>query len=288
MNGHIKAGTGIASQILQGARLPLAGAGVVWRAPGARRWAVVPLALNCLLYALIICLAVWLADALRIPEVHWEFWWGTGEALASLVNAGTPYIKWLIVVPLIAVLCYFSFTFVGMLIAAPFNDILSEKIESYITGRDTAGNAPLRLTLKATLVSLFSTLRMLLRQMLCALLCLPLLLIPVVGAGVMFVAMSYYAGLGFFDIGMARNFLRHGQKMAAAREIRWQIVGLGIVMQGLFLIPLAGLLLLPLGVAGGTLLYCRFDWTEFMRRRGFSMPEGFIPPNAVRNSGDGS
>ena len=288
MNGHLKTGTGIAGQILQVARLPFTGAGIVWRAPGARRWALVPLALNFLLYALIIFFAVWLANSFRIPEAHWDFWWGTGEALASLVNAGTPYIKWLIVVPLIAVVCYSSFTFVGMLIAAPFNDILSEKIESYITGRDTGGSAPLRLTIKATLISLLSTMRMLARQMLCALLCLPLLLIPVVGAGVMFVAMSYYAGLGFFDIGMARNFLRHGQKMAAAKEIRWQIVGLGMVMQGMFLIPLAGLLLLPLGVAGGTLLYCRFDWPEFAQRRGLTLPEGFIPPRPAQNTGGGN
>lgn len=269
---------GALTQLWQGICLPFEGLAFMRKAPGARRWAIMPLFINMLVYALILILAFWLVEKVHIPEVHWEFWWGLGSALAAFVNVIAPYFKWIVSLPLIFTICYFSFTFMGMLIAAPFNDILSEKIETYLTGYDAAGDAPLRLTLRAMYISLLSSLRFAGRQIICALLCLPLLFIPVAGVIIMFVAMSYYAGLGFLDIGMARNFLAYRHKMVAARENRWRLIGIGLVMELLFLIPLTGLLVLPLGVAGGTLLYCRLNWADLLQRHNLQLPEGFIPP----------
>ena len=58
----------------------------------------------------------------------------------------------------------------------------------------------------------------------------------------------------------------------------WEIFGLGVAMQLLFMIPLTALLLLPVGVTAGTMLYCRQDWEQIMREHELAPPVGFCPP----------
>lgn len=268
---------GMVHDLLEGFFLPLRGARLLWGCPKARRQALYPLLANLLVYVLMIGLGLWLIHRFDVQPVSWDFWWGLGSALASAVNYLLPVIKWLILMPLLLAVCYFSFTFVGMLIASPFNDLLSETLEKELTGREPAAT-DWKGMLRSMTVSLISTLRIVCKQGLCALCCLPLLLIPVLGAALMFVVMAYFAGLGFLDIGMARNGLPYRHKMSGAQNERWRLIGLGAGMQLLLLIPLAGLLVLPLGVSAGTLLYCRLDWRNLLAARNLPLPQGFVPP----------
>lgn len=276
-DGTVRDTAGMVKGLLAGFVLPLHGARILWQTPKARRQALYPLLANLLVYALIVWGACWLIGRINLQPVNWEFWWGLGAALADVVNYLLPVIKWLICVPILLFTCFFTFSFVGMLIASPFNDMLSETIEQRLTGQTPAASTWKQM-LRSLLISLYSTLRIVCKQGVCALLCLPLLLIPVVGAALMFLVMAYFAGLGFLDVGMARNNLHYPHKMAAAKQRRWEVIGCGAAMQLLLLIPLAGLLVLPLGVAGGTLLYCRIDWRTLLREKNLPLPEGFTPP----------
>ncbi len=263
---------------MRGFILPFSGGVQVLSTPGARRWAALPLLVNILFYILVVFFFFWLLDIVKIPQAAWDFWGGTGAYLADAVNYLAPFLKWVIAIPLAATICYFSFTFVGMLVATPFNDILSEKLEMAITRGDFEGKIPLKMTVNAFFISMYSTARFFFKQMVYSLICLPLLLIPGVGAVLLFLVTSYYAGIGFLDIGMARNYLRYRHKMAAVRNHRWEVLGLGAAMELMFLVPFAGLFVLPLGVAGGTLLYCDIDWQELLTREGLESPAGFNPP----------
>ena len=202
--------------------------------------------------------------------------------MSSLVNSLSGVLKWTLALPLIFILCYFTFSIVGMVIAAPFNDILSEKLEDFICAEKKEHNQdverPLRLDIKAMVISIVSSLKFAAKQIFYSTLVLPLLLIPFVGATALFLVSSYYAGIGFLDVGMARNYLPHNCKLPAINQQRWKIIGLGAGMEVLFMIPLAGLLMLPLGVAGGTELYCSIDWEKLLKNDNYDMPEGFVPP----------
>ena len=140
----------------------------------------------------------------------------------------------------------------------------------------------LGLTLKGTIYSLWGSLVIALTQIACALLVLPLVLVPVVGFVPLFVVNAYFTGLGFFDVGVARNLLRMPHKRAMLSEHRWQVLGLGVSMQLLFMLPLVGLLMLPLGVTAGTMLYCDCDWAGVLKKRGLLFPPGFHPPQRER------
>ena len=59
----------------------------------------------------------------------------------------------------------------------------------------------------------------------------------------------------YLDITMARHLHTPQQTRAALRDVRPLSLGMGLVLGALFLLPLANLLLVPIGVAAGALLY---------------------------------
>ena len=56
---------------------------------------------------------------------------------------------------------------------------------------------------------------------------------------------------------MAANQLDHRQRRVLVAGHQWSILGLGIAIELLFLVPFAAIFVLPLGVNGATMLYCR-------------------------------
>ena len=59
---------------------------------------------------------------------------------------------------------------------------------------------------------------------------------------------------------------------------RWEIFGMGVAMELLFMIPFAGLLLLPLGVTAGTMIYCGADWHALLAGSTRPTPANYHPP----------
>lgn len=262
----------------EGFSLPWRGAGLLLRNRKVKRIAILPLVVNLLVYAVALGVFFHLLSQWTVSDVAWSFWWGTGETLSWVANSMGSVLKWVVGIPLALLVSYFTFTTVGMLLASPFNDILSERLERVLCEEWTHPPQTWRFMLRSTCWSAFDSLRIVLRQAFLCILCLPLLLIPVVGFLPLFLVCAYYTGLGFLDVGMARNLLRDRHKRPAIREMRWTFFGLGLAMELCFLVPFLGMILMPVGVASGTLLYCRIDWARLFRENGWDYPEGFVPP----------
>ena len=62
------------------------------------------------------------------------------------------------------------------------------------------------------------------------------------------------------------------------RADRWRILGLGIFMEGMFLVPFGGMLVLPLGVIAGTLMYCDHDWDDVLEAVSAPLPPRYESP----------
>lgn len=263
---------------MEGFSLPWKGLGLLFRNRKVKRIAMLPLLVNLIVYALALGVFFYLLSRWNVSEVAWSFWWGTGEALSWLVNSMGTVLKWVIGIPVALLVSYFTFTTIGMLVASPFNDILSERLERAMCEEAARPPQTWRFFLRSTCWSAFDSLRIVLRQAFWSVLCLPLLLVPLVGFLPLFLVCAYYTGLGFLDVGMARNLLRDRHKRPAIRQMRWTFFGLGVAMELCFLIPFVGMILMPVGVASGTLLYCRIDWARLFRENGWTYPEGFLPP----------
>lgn len=243
--------------LVDGFAMPARAAVLLCRTRGLKRYALLPLLVNLMAYALVVLLAVYLIWNWDLIVPSWEWIPGVGKFLSRIVNWGVAVFKWLLVIPLLMAVCYSTFTAVGMILASPFNDILSERVERLIHGncRDVPGSSARQLVrgCRSTLVSL----RIVLRQLVIMTLALPLLLIPVIGIVPFFLLTAYFAGVGFLDIPMAANQLDHRQRRVLVAGHQWSILGLGIAIELLFLVPFAAIFVLPLGVIGATMLYCR-------------------------------
>jgi CysZ protein len=271
-----------------GFALPARAANVLLRNRGVKRYAVLPLIVNALVYFTVFALFIWFLLNWQVPQVGpWDFWGGFGAWLADAVNWAAGTLKWLLLVPLFFIISYFTFTMVGMIIASPFNDMLSEKTEQVLTHPRQAAGLPLKITARAMVTSLFDTIVILLWQLLFTVLVLPLLIVPVIGWVPLFLVTAYFTGLGFIDISMARNYLRNRHKKPAVRLHRASVFGLGMAMELLFMVPFVGLLMLPLGVVAGTILYCRTDWNALLAEHKLDRPVGFEPP-VIAGGGGGT
>jgi CysZ protein len=170
------------------------------------------------------------------------------------------YLVWFLAVLVTSVLVFFVFTLVGNLIASPFNDILSERVEGIVAGQSHEGAFSLRLFFpeaKRALALEFKKIAVFLGGM--ALL-LTLNLIP--GLGQILYAVASFLFTLFFLVVEYLGFVL-GRKGWSFKEQRRYIFARKFLMLGfgsgvfcLLIIPFVQLLCIPLAVIAATILWC--------------------------------
>jgi CysZ protein len=154
---------------------------------------------------------------------------------------------------------YFTFTALSHLIAAPFNDLLSEEVELKVLGKKIDDRFSWqKLTHEAwraikeeiKKISVFGLLQILI---------LIFNLIPFIGQFV-YAALSltitwFMLAFEYVDIPMDRNQLEFFQKIKTLRSNLFLFLGFGLASSLLIIIPVLNLVFLPICVVTGTLLY---------------------------------
>lgn len=152
------------------------------------------------------------------------------------------------------------------LIAAPFNDALSEEVERLATGRE-----PAPFSLSRLLADMVRTIRVELTKLLVYLLVMvPLfvlsLAVPVVGQVVYtvfgFVFTAMYFAIDYVDWPASRRALGVRYRANMARRYFPAMFGFGSAVWLLLLVPILNLFLMPAAVAGGTLLYLELEGSD--------------------------
>jgi CysZ protein len=233
--------------LFTGPRYLLEGFGLL-RKPGLRRSVLIPVLINLLLFGGLIGLA---------------YDWVDGSS-RYLVDRLPDWLHWLsyLVVPVFVltslVVIFYGFSVVANLIAAPFNGLLAEAVESYLTGQQPEGNW--RQLLRDILPSILSELRKLLYFALRALPLLVLLLVPAVNlaASVLWVLFSaWMMTVQYMDFPMANHRLFFREQRARLRKrpvLAWSFGGLVMLFT---LVPVLNFFIMPAAVAGATALWVR-------------------------------
>ncbi|NLH47645.1 MAG: hypothetical protein GX444_03470 [Myxococcales bacterium] len=158
----------------------------------------------------------------------------------------------------------FGFTAVGCVIAAPFLDALSEKVEIQEGWRAPA--TTVRRIVDGIVNSLRTTLVVVALFLATEAALLLLLLIPVVGSAVYAVlaplAGGFFLAVQFFDLPLSRRSLSAGAKIAYLWRRKTETVGFGLAVFLSTLVPLANLLILPVAAIGATLLLRQWEKDE--------------------------
>lgn len=233
--------------LIAGPRYLLEGFGLL-RTPGLRRFVLVPVLINVLLFAGLIGLA-----------------YGWVDSASRYLLAGLPdWLHWLgyLVVPVFVLTSllaiFYGFSVLANLIAAPFNGLLAEAVESHLRGSPPPGDW--RQVLRDVGPSLLSELRKLLYFSLRAVPLLVLLLVPVVNvvASLLWVLFgAWMMTVQYLDYPMANHRLFFKEQRARLRKrplLAWSFGGLVMLAT---LVPVLNFFVMPAAVAGATVLWVR-------------------------------
>jgi CysZ protein len=215
--------------------------------PGLKRYLLMPLLINILIFTLIGWIAIGQFEVFMdwlLPE---SSWWS--------------FLRWLLW-PLFALsgvlITFYTFTAVANLIAAPFNALLAERVEILLTGeRPPQSNE----NLAATVVpAILSELKKLSYFLLRAIPLLLLFVIPVVNiaAPVLWLLFSaWFLALEYGDFPMGNHGMTFSEQHQRLKQQRLTALGFGGGVTLLMMIPIVNFAAMPAAVAGATVHWCR-------------------------------
>lgn len=215
------------------------------RQPGVRIYAVMPLLINTVLFASLI----WFGYEQFSPLVDYMM-----SGVPAIFNF-LRWIIWIIISTFTAIFIFFTFTPIANIVAAPFNALLSEKIEIRLTGKTIGVNSSF---MKMARDSFLSQIRKLVYIIFWSAVLLLISLIPLVNFAAPFLWVifgSWLLSLEYLDYPMGNhelNFTRQRQILAARKGLS---LGFGSSVMVLTSIPLLNFIVMPVAVAGATVLW---------------------------------
>jgi CysZ protein len=214
------------------------------RRPELRRYVLIPMLINIVLFAFI----SWLA----LSQV--------AELVAWLLPSWLAWLSWLLIPVLYVATLLIAFVAVMLLaniVAAPFNAILSLRVEQLLTGQAIKSGS-LGQTLRATPALIASELRKILYFLLRAIPLLSLFIIPginVIAPFTWFLFGAWFMSIEYMDYPMGNHGIGFAAQRDHLRQHRLQSLGFGGLTLALTMIPLLNFVVIPTAVAGATVLW---------------------------------
>lgn len=241
------------SNLAAGASYALKGFSFI-RRPGLRRYFILPILLNVVLFSALSWYGMSQYRALIdrfLPEG--DSWWIGALTIVAAILVGLTLL----------VIIFFSFTMVLNLIGAPFNDLLAEKVEAILNHEplSTPGG------FKRFVATFFASMRgELWKYLYFALLGLAVLLVSLAlniipGLGVLlaplltFLYGSWMMALEYLAYPMNNHDIHFPEVRRWARNNKMLSFGFGIMVLLLTITPVLNLFVMPAAVAGATLMW---------------------------------
>lgn len=231
---------------------PFRGAKFVLRHPRLYGYILFPFLINLLVFTLSLFLGYQFFDGFileQLPQGE-EWYW-----------AVLYYLVWFVAAIGTTVLVFFSFAIIGNLLASPFNDLLSEKVEAILGGEqiDSSGWRAIIadswriMKEEAKRMSVFAILMILL---------LLFNLLPGIGQAIYTISSSllliFFLTVEYFSYPLHRQALSFKQQSRYIISHRLLSFGFGCGVFCLLAIPFLQLLTIPLSVVGATMLCTNF------------------------------
>ncbi|MFT6372306.1 MAG: CysZ protein [Gammaproteobacteria bacterium] len=248
----------------------LSGAAILARAiqvikrPEVRLYAIMPLLINVILFGGLI----WYGYAQLSSTVDW---------LMSFIPDFLDFIRWIIwflITGLTTIVVFFTFTPIANVVAAPFNALLSERIEAVLTGNPLESNSSFT---EVAISSIRSQVGKLIYILLWSLGLLLISFIPVINFICPFLWIIFGAwllSLEYFDYPMGNHDLSFANQKKKLGTRRGLVLGFGGSVMVLTTIPLINFVVMPLAVAGATII-----WVEQLA----TSPNGSNPKSSSKS-----
>ncbi|MFD2113428.1 sulfate transporter CysZ [Thiorhodococcus fuscus] len=232
---------------------PVSGAGYLLQGmrliarPGIRRFVLIPLLINVLIFTGGIYFGVTQFEGLMATlQSHVPEWLGWLD-----------WILWPIFIVLLLVVVFYTFGMIANLVASPFNSLLAEKVELLLTGRPIEQEGDFRRLLAELVPTLFDELRKILYALLWAIPFLMLLFVPIVGPAIWFLYTAWMLAVEYSDYPMGNHGLKFAEIRQKLRSRRTMSLSFGATAAGLGMIPVLNFIMMPSAVAGATAMWVR-------------------------------
>ncbi len=230
---------------------PFTGAGYLFRGlglimkPGIRPFVFIPLLINTLIFAALIIYSAGQFD-------QWINWF-LPDVLKWL-----EWLLWPLFAVTISIIGFFTFIHVGNFVGAPFNGLLSEKVEQHLKG--TLKKSPFQWGrfLSTLWPAFLAEIQKIIYFLLRGLPILLLLLIPAVNVAASFLWMGFSAwmlSLEYADYPMANHDILFSDQRKRLQEKKWLVFGFGGAALFLLMIPVLNFFVMPIAVAGATVMW---------------------------------
>lgn len=243
----------------RGFSYPLRAAKFLGKRPGLLKYLAIPFSINVLVFSLSVYFGLDLFQSLL------ETYAPSSEVWYGMILY---YLAWTVALLLTTVIVFFSFTIVGNLIASPFNELLSERTEGLLVGRQADERFSFGRFWKEAGQTLLVEIKKLSVFLLGMVLLLAINLIPGIGSLIYAVLAPIFTLFFLLIEYMAFVLMR---KQLTFSQQRQYITARPVLMAGfacsifcMLAIPFLQFFCIPLAVVGATLLWCDFPREDSM------------------------
>ena len=235
------------------------------KTPGLRRFVAIPLAINITLFIGALWFGISYIDT-WVTQIQ-EQLKGSFSGWLEWVNTVLQWISW-IVIPLFVLvylaIAFYTFTLIANLIAAPFNSLLAEKIESHLAGTTPDSSGNIFDMLKDVGGSIMSELRKLIYFLVRAIPLLILFMIPGINiiAGFLWLIFSAWMfAIEYSDYPMGNHAMLFPDQRKTLKGNRQFALGFGTATVAATMIPFVNFFAMPVAVAGSTAMWVDY-WKD--------------------------
>jgi len=218
--------------------------------PGLRLFVIVPLVVNVILFAGLVAISIQQFSSWIDSIINWLPSW------LSFIASFIEWLLWPLLIASLTIIIGYSFTILANLVAAPFNSLLSEKVEEKLTGQEVAGYE----TMGQALLGLPKGIA---REGVKILYYLPRLLVifiltllmPPIAIFLWFVLGAWMMAIEYCDYPMDNHRHRFAELKTRLKAQRMTAMGFGGgVMLGT-MIPIVNFIIMPAAVCGATIYW---------------------------------
>ncbi len=154
------------------------------------------------------------------------------------------------------VLIFYTFSLLANIIASPFNSLLSEATEKYLTGQSMEDSDNFEQIIKEIIPTIIMEIKKLVYMILWSIPFLILLfVIPVIGPIIWFLFTAWMMSLQYMDYPMGNHKLNFNEQRSLQGKQRLFSLGFGGVTMGASMIPFVNFIIMPTAVIAATMIW---------------------------------
>lgn len=216
--------------------------------PSLRRFVIIPFIINLLIFSG----SIWLGGHYFEQLMMW-----INQHLPSWLH-WLQWLLWIVFGLFSLIILFYTFTTLANLIAAPFNALLAEKIEIYLTGTAPPTATTWWDIMKSIPMAFMRQIKLLIYYLLRSIGLWLLLFIPVVHVFAVvawFFFTAWMASLQYLDYPMDNNQISFAQMRKLLGQKRLSALSFGTMTMLFTMVPVLNFIAMPAAIAGATLFW---------------------------------